>query len=384
MAAQDGTHDEMSSISGTVNADAAARYNYKFRSPLFRIALDAIGEAVVITTAQLEPPGPVIAYVNPAFSRLTGYAAEEVTGRTPRLLQGPLTDRAALDRLRADLTAREAFEGTTTNYRKDGTPYLLHWHITPLRDEAGALTHWISLQREIAEAGWTEPRTLGRVRGLAGEAEAGLARGIAPAAAEEGGRALAVREVRATLALVRSIVRRTADSAEDAGEILAHLDDRLRTAGRLKLAALQSRPGLDLAHLVGEELSAFEMPERARIRISGPAVSLRGRAAELLGLAVHELTTNAIKYGALAEAAGRVSVRWRVARRDGAPRLVLRWVEAGAQRPVAPPDRAGFGTTLLERVLPADLGARTELDFAPGGLTCRVELPLPGEEGRIP
>ncbi|MEA1832894.1 PAS domain-containing protein [Methylobacterium durans] len=374
----------MSSYSGTANAEGGDQHNYKFRSPPFRIALDAIGEAVVITTAELEPPGPVIAYVNPAFTRLTGYAADEVTGRTPRLLQGPLTDRAALDRLRADLTTREAFEGTTTNYRKDGSPYILHWHITPLRDEDGALTHWISLQREIAGEGWTEPRTHARVREVAEEAEAGLARGFGTDAAEEGARARAVREVRATLALVRSIVRRTADSTAAADELVTHLDDRLRTAGRLKLAALQSRPGLDLALLAGEELAAFEMPERGRIRIAGPAVGLHARAAELIGLALHELATNAIKFGALAGETGSVSVRWRIAGRGGMPRLVLRWVETGAAQPVPPPTRAGFGTTLLERVLPADLGARTHLRFAPEGFACRIEVPLAEPGLRIP
>ncbi|MDR7037622.1 PAS domain S-box-containing protein [Methylobacterium sp. BE186] len=356
--------------------------NYKFCSSLFRTALDSIGEAVVITTAALEPPGPVIAYVNPAFTRLTGYPEQEVAGRSPRILQGPLTDRAALDRLRAELARREAFEGTTTNYRRDGTPYILHWHITPLRDEAGALTHWISLQREVGPEGYVEPDPHRRLHDLEAQAEAALAR-RAEAEGTEAARALAVREVRATLGLVRSIVRRTADTAEAADELVLHLDDRLRAAGRLKVAALQSRPGLGLAHIVGEELSAFEASERGRVRIAGPEVTLRGRAAELLGLAIHELTANAVSFGALAEAAGTISVRWRVERRSGAPRLILRWVEAGAGQPVRPPARAGFGTTLLERVLPDEIGARTALAFAPGGFACRLEVPLPEDPGRI-
>src|SRR4051794_689244 len=66
--------------------------------PLFKAALQGIGEAIVITSPQLDQPGPVIEYVNPAFTRMTGYSAEEVIGKTPRILQGPLTDRAVLSR----------------------------------------------------------------------------------------------------------------------------------------------------------------------------------------------------------------------------------------------------------------------------------------------
>jgi PAS domain S-box-containing protein len=67
--------------------------------------------------------GPKIEYVNPAFTRMTGYAADEVLGRTPRLLQGPGTDRTVLDRMRASLVAGEPFQGEAINYRKDGSTY---------------------------------------------------------------------------------------------------------------------------------------------------------------------------------------------------------------------------------------------------------------------
>ncbi|WP_244913950.1 PAS domain-containing protein, partial [Methylobacterium frigidaeris] len=106
-----------------------------FRSDtsLFKAALDSIGEAVVVTSSQLSWPGPIIEYVNEVFCLMTGYSAGEIIGSTPRILQGPLTNRAVLDRLRSDLEAREYFQGAAINYRKDGTTYLLHWHITPLR-----------------------------------------------------------------------------------------------------------------------------------------------------------------------------------------------------------------------------------------------------------
>jgi PAS domain S-box-containing protein len=78
---------------------------------LLQAAVEATNEAILITSAELDEPGPRIAYANPAFTRMTGYALPEVIGRSPRLLQGPQTERAVLDRMRAALVAGEAFQG---------------------------------------------------------------------------------------------------------------------------------------------------------------------------------------------------------------------------------------------------------------------------------
>jgi len=118
---------------------------------LLHQAVENAGEALVITDARLDPPGPRMVYVNPAFSELTGYRREEVLGRTPRLLQGPETDRAVLDRLRGLLERGEPFLGETTNYRKDGTPFILEWNIAPIRDPQGRVTHWVSTHRDVTE-----------------------------------------------------------------------------------------------------------------------------------------------------------------------------------------------------------------------------------------
>jgi diguanylate cyclase (GGDEF)-like protein/PAS domain S-box-containing protein len=108
-------------------------------------------EAVLITTAQLDPPGPEIVYVNEAFCRMTGYAREEVIGATPRILQGSKTDRPQLDRLRRQLSLGEPFDGEIVNYRKDGSEYVIEWYIVPLRNRAGEITHWMASQRDVTE-----------------------------------------------------------------------------------------------------------------------------------------------------------------------------------------------------------------------------------------
>jgi two-component system cell cycle sensor histidine kinase/response regulator CckA len=106
-------------------------------------------ESIMITEAQLDLPGPKIIFVNPAFTQMTGYTAAEVLGLTPRLLQGPLTDRTVLDRLRHDLEQGDAFAGETINYRKDGTAFDLEWQIAPLRDASSSITHFVAIQRDI-------------------------------------------------------------------------------------------------------------------------------------------------------------------------------------------------------------------------------------------
>jgi len=118
---------------------------------LLRAVLEAARESILVTEAELELPGPRIVYVNPAFTRITGYAPDDVIGRTPRVLQGPKTDRTVLERLRDSLGHDGTFEGETINYRKDGTEFLIQWYVVPLLDERGRTTHYLAVQRDVTE-----------------------------------------------------------------------------------------------------------------------------------------------------------------------------------------------------------------------------------------
>jgi len=121
------------------------------RLRLLEAALEQSYNAVVITTADLERPGPEIVYANRAFEEMTGYRRDELQGATPRLLQGPETSGRTIARMRRALAAGEPFEGNTVNYRKDGTPYHVEWSISPVRDDEGRVTHFVSVQRDITE-----------------------------------------------------------------------------------------------------------------------------------------------------------------------------------------------------------------------------------------
>jgi len=109
----------------------------------------------LITDADIDPPGPRIVYANTAFCEITGYAASEVMGHSPRFLQGPLTERSVLDRLRCCLKRGQAFLGRTWNYRKDGSAFLMEWSVAPLFPDQGLgmdtsqATYFLAMQRDI-------------------------------------------------------------------------------------------------------------------------------------------------------------------------------------------------------------------------------------------
>ena len=117
-------------------------------------------DSILITTLELEKPGPKIVYVNDGFTRMTGYSKEEVIGETPRILQGPKTDRKVLDTLKKRLKQGQAFFGHTVNYKKDGTEFIIQWDIHPLTNKDGEITHWVSYQHDITERKRSEKKVV--------------------------------------------------------------------------------------------------------------------------------------------------------------------------------------------------------------------------------
>ena len=117
-----------------------------------------------------------------------------------------------------------------------------------------------------------------------------------------------------------------------------------------------------------------------RVALDGPTVDLPSQIAVPLGMAVHELTTNAAKYGALSTASGHLAITWSVEHGPSGRILHLEWIETGGPE-VRPPQRRGFGSQLIERVLNVQLEAQVHADFAPAGLHFRLAAPLPPNVG---
>jgi PAS domain S-box-containing protein len=119
---------------------------------LLRTAIGRLNDIVLITEAEpITGSGPKVVFVNEAFARRTGYAADEIIGRTPRILQGPQTDRATLDRMRAAMERWEPVRAELVNYTKSGEPFWLELDIVPVADATGWFTHWIAVERDITE-----------------------------------------------------------------------------------------------------------------------------------------------------------------------------------------------------------------------------------------
>jgi two-component sensor histidine kinase len=172
------------------------------------------------------------------------------------------------------------------------------------------------------------------------------------------------------LALVLALLRTT--RAASVPEFVKAVHGRIRALARAHVLLSESRwAGADLRRLVEEELAPFRTREEARVRMSGPAVMLAAPAAQALGMALHELATNAVKYGALSAPAGRIEVAWTLERQG----LVLRWAETGGP-PASPPVRRGTGTTVIEKSITYQLNGAVEFAWNLEGLACEMVVPI--------
>ena len=182
------------------------------------------------------------------------------------------------------------------------------------------------------------------------------------------------------LALVQAIARQTVRSTSDTQTFLSNFDDRLRALSRVQaLVGSVGEAPVKLRELLETELNAQSGGmEDGKVLIDGPEVSLPAMAAQTLGLAVHELATNAVKYGALCHPEAKLEIRWTINSTFDEDWLELRWSELGVDLAEAPgPRRKGYGSELIERALPYQLNAKTEFQLTPTGVRCMIAVPLP-------
>jgi two-component sensor histidine kinase len=182
--------------------------------------------------------------------------------------------------------------------------------------------------------------------------------------------------VKNTLATVQSIVSQTLRNAPTPPEARNLIEQRMIALSRAHdVLTWEKWEGADLHAIVQQALAPFRAPGYDRFHVRGPGVRLSPRMALDLAMALHELGTNAFKYGALSAASGAVDLTWCVDHHNTPPHLKLRWKEKDGP-PVAPPIRRGFGTRLIERSLAQDLGGTARIEFAPTGVICTVDTPL--------
>jgi PAS domain S-box-containing protein len=179
------------------------------------------------------------------------------------------------------------------------------------------------------------------------------------------------------LALVQAIARQTLKACASLNEFSAQFESRLGALSRVQGVLARTDHGpIDLQQIVRAELEAHGAGDGTDVR--GPPVELMPNAAQALALALHELATNAVKYGALRHPRAELSVNWHLRQNEADTHVVLEWREKGVSMPdmAAAGRRKGYGRELIERALPYQLNAKTKLEFTGDGVQCIVELPL--------
>ena len=238
--------------------------------------------------------------------------------------------------------------------RPDGSRVPFIPYPTPLHDEHGKLIGAVNMLVDITE------------RKRADEQQALMVRELH-------------HRVKNTLATVQAIMGSTARSSETIEDFKTALIGRIGSLAKTHLLLSdEGRTEIAFEQILRNELDAFDDGSDNRVRYSGPPVEVNSRLAVSLGMAIHELTTNAAKYGALSVYGGKVDIAWSLTIEATRRTLQFVWVESGGPQ-VKPPKREGFGTRLLDFVLPGQIRAKTAIAYKPEGVRVHVSVPLPAE-----
>ncbi|RYH02337.1 PAS domain-containing protein [Salipiger sp. IMCC34102] len=351
--AQDGDQQDWALDPHTADAAAnvAPRDMALDLSQLFEQALEQTRMAITITDVT-RPDNPII-FANQAFSVLTGFDTKEAVGRNCRFLQGPDTDPASIQEIRDCLASRDVRVIEILNYRKDGTPFWNGLHIGPIFDADGRVTHFYGSQWDITD-------TVQKRRRL--ELQADVAEELR-------------HRTRNLFSVMTSILRLSARGETDVDTLVEKVTARLHALDIAHDASLSDGAdgqAADLHEMVTTVLRPYQLGEDRRMRIDGELTAVPRHAVTPLGLTLHELATNALKYGALSRAGGVVTVSW--TREKGV--LTLHWVETGGPASRAPDDtNAGSGSRIVRGVL-RSIGAEIAFDWRDAGLAVHLTVPL--------
>lgn len=292
----------------------------------------------------------VIVTWNKSAERLFGYLAEEVVGKSVTILipkDRQNEETGILDRIRRGERV-EHFE--TIRRRKDGTPLNISLTVSPITDENGIIIGASKIARDITE----QKRREEQITLLAREAD---------------------HRTNNLLALAQATVHLA--QGETPAALKTAIAGRLQALAHAHVLLAQTRwAGADLHQLVAEELSPYRRGNEPRAEIDGESVMLAPEKAQAMAMAVHELATNAVKYGALSAPGGRVRIAWRKIAADpgSGKRLAVRWTETGGP-PVQAPLREGFGTRLMERTVCGQLNGEVRFDWHGDGIVCEIIIP---------
>jgi PAS domain S-box-containing protein len=291
--------------------------------------------------------------VNEQLSIITGYSRDELLERTFIDITHPEDREPDLDQFRRQMAGEiDAYALEKRYVRKDGHSVWIELSASRVDDVDGRPLYGIRVARDITERKRAEEHQ----RLLINELN---------------------HRVKNTLTTVQSIIFQTLRNAPTAEDAQTALASRLIALSKAHdVLTRESWEAASLHQIVSEAMEPFRAHGENRIQFAGPQIRLPPSMALAVAMALQELATNAVKYGALSNEAGEVGIRWRVDETDSPAHLHLRWEESGGP-PVRPPNRRGFGTRLIERSLAGDLHGEAKIEFASTGLVCTITAPVP-------
>jgi PAS domain S-box-containing protein len=281
----------------------------------------------------------IIATFNRGAERLFGYQAEEVVGKPVTILIPPDRQHEQLEIL-ARLRRGEGIECETVRLRKDGTLVDISLTVSPLKDDRGEIIGASKIARDITE----RKRNDERIAVLAREAE---------------------HRTRNILASVQATVNLS--HSDTVKGLKQTIEGRIQALANVHSLFVKSRwDGAELSSIVNQELAPYLGEDKTRAQIDGPHVLLGTNQAHAMAITLHELATNAAKYGPLSVPEGHLCVRWSSAA-DG--QLTLYWTESGGP-PTKNPAREGFGMSIIKRMIEEE--GEIHLDWRAEGLACEI------------
>jgi PAS domain S-box-containing protein len=449
-----------------------------------RAALESANDAVAIFETGSGGAGPMIEYVNAAFSRMFGYESADVIGKSPEMLRDRGSEGSPVLRLSDELHGHESYRQEVINRRSDGHEFIAEWRVTRVRDDSVEPNHWVAIIRDMTEKhsyeralkesekrarrqlaeletlyhtapiglamfstdlrfirvnerlaemnGIPPEQHMGRtprqvVPGLTDKAETLLRQVLetgnpTPCVEVEGEtlRAPGVRRtwreqfypvffegtiegvgaviediteqkrgeqhlklvmhelnhrVKNSLAVVQSMASQTVRASTSLADFEASLIGRIRALADTHTLLIESDWRFaDMRKVIREAVRPYREAGGENVDIAGPELALTPSASLALSMVLHELTTNAVKYGSLSAPGGRVTIRWQVAGEESGSELLLRWAESGGPK-VVKPVRAGFGSQLIDFTIKHEFGGTATIDYPETGVICEISIP---------
>jgi PAS domain S-box-containing protein len=309
-------------------------------------------EHAAIGISEIAPDGRFLR-VNEAICAISGFSREHLLANM--LFTHTHPDDADPDRqaFRKQVAGELDFYSIEKRFiRRDGRVIWISVRSSPVRDANERLLYVVRVVQEITERKAAEQRQ----RLLVDELN---------------------HRVKNTLATVQSLATQTARGATTPATFRERFEGRLIALSKAHdQLTIHHWESVDLRDLLSGSLAPYAGTTPDRVVLRGEDVVLRPRAVLTLAMAVHELTTNAAKYGALSVPSGSVEVQWRPVRAEnGGPCLQIEWIEQGGPN-VVEPEQHGFGTKLIEGSIASDLAGKTQLVFQPQGLRCEITIPM--------